>query len=150
MEVKVVSAVENHKFIHLSTRFDAFPHTKSPILISTKLSIFHHDDSFICSPSLLLHFCCCSNQILFSSSPQVVCKQFFLTFSYCVRQCPNRRKMDSDYFNSSTLSSLLGESTTTEKSNSDILNDTIQTFQKVISAKDMVRVDYGGSLMDFL
>lgn len=43
-----------------------------------------------------------------------------------------------DYFNSSTLSSLLGESTTTEKSNSDILNDTIQTFHKVITSKDMV------------
>lgn len=50
--------------------------------------------------------------------------------------------MDLEYLNSSTLSSLLGESTTTEKSNSDILNDTIQTFHKVISTKDMVRLTY--------
>lgn len=53
--------------------------------------------------------------------------------------------MELDYFNvSSTEGSTLGilgtfgESTTTEKSNSDILNDTLQTFQKVISTKDMV------------
>ncbi|CRK93957.1 CLUMA_CG007483, isoform B [Clunio marinus] len=45
--------------------------------------------------------------------------------------------MDVEYLNISTLSSLLGESTTTEKSNSDIFNDTIQTIHKVISTKDM-------------
>lgn len=44
--------------------------------------------------------------------------------------------VDMEYFNSSTLSSLLGlESTTTEKSNADIFNDTIH---KVIQTKDMV------------
>lgn len=55
--------------------------------------------------------------------------------------------MELDYSNvSSTESSTLGllgvfgESTTTEKSNSDILNDTIQTIHMVISTKDMVSV----------
>lgn len=48
--------------------------------------------------------------------------------------------MDFEYLNSSTLSSLLGESTTTDKPNSDIFNDTIKTFKKVISDKDMVSV----------
>lgn len=53
--------------------------------------------------------------------------------------------MESEYFNSSTFTSLLGESTTTEKSNSDILNDTIQTFHKVISTKDMVSQIFQGN-----
>lgn len=55
--------------------------------------------------------------------------------------------MDMEYFNSSTLSSLLGlESTTTEKSNADIFNDTIH---KVIQTKDMVSVNYGCGRLDF-
>lgn len=55
--------------------------------------------------------------------------------------------VDMDYFNSSTLSSLLGlESTTTEKSNADIFNDTIH---KVIQTKDMVSVNNGCGGLDF-
>lgn len=59
-------------------------------------------------------------------------------FCFVLRWLKPFARMDFEYFNSSTLSSLLGESTTTEKSNSDILNDTLQTFHKVISTKDMV------------
>mgnify|MGYP007092113058 CR=1 FL=1 len=55
--------------------------------------------------------------------------------------------MDTEYFNSSTISNLglslgLGESTTTEKPNSDILNDTIKTLQKVINDKDMPQLSF--------
>lgn len=59
-------------------------------------------------------------------------------------------KMDMEYINSSTLVSLLGESTTTEKSNSDFVNETIQTFQKVISTKDMVRQIARANPCDYL
>ena len=56
-------------------------------------------------------------------------------------------EMDTEYFNSSTISNLglslgLGESTTTEKPNSDILNDTIKTLQKVINDKDMPQLSF--------
>lgn len=55
--------------------------------------------------------------------------------------------VDMEYFNSSTLSSLLGlESTTTEKSNADIFNDTIH---KVIQTKDMVSLTNGCAGLDF-
>lgn len=47
--------------------------------------------------------------------------------------------MDFDYLNSSTLSSLSGDLTSsTESPNSDILNDTIKKFKEVINDKDMV------------
>lgn len=62
----------------------------------------------------------------------------FFVFLYFVSPKPSDTEMDFEFLNSSTLSSLGYESTTTEKPNSDILNDTIKTFQKVIYDKDMV------------